>query len=65
MFRSPLSYMCVSETIALTSQAYGGSGMGNCGGSQAHEYSWHGRPHCLELTLPPLGMIFLRSTVTG
>ncbi len=39
---------------------YGGSGVGNAGGVRAKSYGTHGRPHTLELTLPPLGALFLR-----
>jgi 1,4-alpha-glucan branching enzyme len=47
---------------ALNSDAadYGGSGQGNLGGAEALPYSVHGRSHCLNLTLPPLGCLFLR-----
>ena len=39
---------------------YGGSGHGNMGGVQAAPFAFHGRPHSLNLTLPPLGAVFLR-----
>jgi 1,4-alpha-glucan branching enzyme len=44
---------------ALNSDApfYGGSGVGNLGGVQARELPWHGRPHSIEITLPPLGFV--------
>jgi 1,4-alpha-glucan branching enzyme len=38
---------------------YGGSGQGNMGGVEAKHESFHGRPYSLELTLPPLGLVFL------
>jgi 1,4-alpha-glucan branching enzyme len=43
---------------ALNSDApfYGGSGAGNLGGAQAEDLPWHGRPHSLSLTLPPLAI---------
>jgi 1,4-alpha-glucan branching enzyme len=39
---------------------YGGSGVGNLGGRAASEIAAHGHPHSLELTLPPLGAVFLK-----
>jgi alpha-1,4-glucan:alpha-1,4-glucan 6-glycosyltransferase/4-alpha-glucanotransferase len=47
---------------ALNSDAtiYGGSGAGNGGRVRAERTASHGEPHALELTLPPLGAIFLR-----
>jgi 1,4-alpha-glucan branching enzyme len=46
---------------ALNSDAaeYGGAGWGNLGGRWAAVPGAHGRPHALELTLPPLGALFL------
>ncbi|MBU0755705.1 MAG: 1,4-alpha-glucan branching protein GlgB [Planctomycetes bacterium] len=48
---------------ALNSDAYyyGGRGFGNCGGVEAASESCHGRPFRLNLTLPPLGVLFLKS----
>jgi 1,4-alpha-glucan branching enzyme len=40
---------------------YGGSGMGNLGGAQAVDRPVHGRPYSLELTLPPLAVLFLKT----
>ena len=39
---------------------YGGSGVGNLGGCEAVEVPAHGHPHSIELTLPPLGAVFLK-----
>ena len=39
---------------------YGGSGVGNLGGCRAQEAPAHGHPYSLELTLPPLGAVFLK-----
>jgi 1,4-alpha-glucan branching enzyme len=46
---------------ALNSDAteYGGAGWGNLGGRWAVHPGAHGRPYALELTLPPLGALFL------
>jgi 1,4-alpha-glucan branching enzyme len=40
---------------------YGGSGLGNLGGLEAEPIPFHGRPYSLSLTLPPLGVVCLRS----
>jgi 1,4-alpha-glucan branching enzyme len=39
---------------------YGGSNMGNGGGRQAEDLPWHGQPHSLLVTLPPLSVLFLK-----
>ena len=49
-----------TEILNTDAEPYGGTGHGNMGGVQASDTSWHGRPHSLELTLPPLGAVFLR-----
>jgi 1,4-alpha-glucan branching enzyme len=40
---------------------YGGSGKGNLGGVEAEPVSAHGHPWSLSLTIPPLGVLFLKS----
>jgi 1,4-alpha-glucan branching enzyme len=40
---------------------YGGSGHGNFGGQKATPIPCHGRFHSLNLTLPPLGVVFLKA----
>ncbi|RIK82210.1 MAG: 1,4-alpha-glucan branching enzyme [Planctomycetota bacterium] len=40
---------------------HGGSGHGNLGGVEATPVGHHGRPHSLNLNLPPLGAVFLKS----
>jgi 1,4-alpha-glucan branching enzyme len=35
--------------------------MGNGGGVNAEAQKAHGRPYSLELTLPPLGALFLKA----
>ncbi|MBI5739767.1 MAG: 1,4-alpha-glucan branching protein GlgB [Nitrospirae bacterium] len=52
---------------ALNSDAgiYGGSNLGNSGGATAEEIPSHGRGHSLSLTLPPLGVVFLKSPRGG
>ncbi len=49
------------EVLNSDAQAYGGSGVGNLGGVWAEPIPSHGRPHSLNLTLPPLAIVFLRS----
>jgi len=39
---------------------YGGSNLGNAGGTDAEPVSRHGHPQSIDLTLPPLAMIALR-----
>jgi 1,4-alpha-glucan branching enzyme len=41
-------------------QDYGGSGYGNTGGVEAAPVPWHGRPYSLNLTLPPLSVVFFK-----
>ena len=38
---------------------YGGSGVGNLGGADAHPVPTHAMPRALTLTVPPLGCLFL------
>jgi 1,4-alpha-glucan branching enzyme len=49
------------EILNSDAENYGGSGHGNLGGMEAWGQSVHGRPYCLNLTLPPLGAVFLKS----
>ncbi len=37
-----------------------GSGLGNLGGVEAAEAAMHGRPHSLEIILPPLAAVFFK-----
>ncbi len=48
------------ELLNSDAQEYGGSGMGNMGGVQADAISAHGRPYSINLTLPPLAVLFLK-----
>jgi 1,4-alpha-glucan branching enzyme len=47
------------ELLNSDADLYGGSNIGNAGGVEAVEGGSHGRPCHIEVTLPPLGMIFL------
>jgi 1,4-alpha-glucan branching enzyme len=49
------------EMLNSDADIYGGAGMGNFGGVEAAPISAHGRFHSLSLTLPPLGVIFLKN----
>ncbi len=48
------------EVLNSDAQDYAGSGMGNGGGVRAEYLPAHGRPHSLSMTLPPLGVLFLK-----
>ncbi len=50
------------EVLNSDSQYYGGSGMGNSGGLPAEPKPAHGRPFSLSVTVPPLGVVFFRSS---
>jgi 1,4-alpha-glucan branching enzyme len=47
------------ERLNTDASLYGGSNLGNYGGVTAEEYSSHGRPYSLRLTLPPLATVIL------
>jgi 1,4-alpha-glucan branching enzyme len=49
------------EVLNSDAPEYYGSGLGNLGAVEATPGPWHGRPFSLELTLPPLGGLFLRA----
>lgn len=48
------------ELLNTDAVEYGGSGVGNYGSIEASTSPWAGRPASAELTLPPLGMIWLK-----
>jgi 1,4-alpha-glucan branching enzyme len=50
------------EILNTDAVEYGGSGQGNMGGVEASPVPSHGRPFSLDLTLPPLAAIFLKSS---
>jgi 1,4-alpha-glucan branching enzyme len=49
-----------SELLNTDSHIYGGSNVGNSGGVWAHRGDWGGRPYHVDLTIPPLGTVFLK-----
>ncbi|MFH1857923.1 MAG: 1,4-alpha-glucan branching protein GlgB, partial [Candidatus Omnitrophota bacterium] len=48
------------EILNSDGMEYGGSGHGNRGGVHADSVASHGRPYSLNLTLPPLGVIYFK-----
>jgi 1,4-alpha-glucan branching enzyme len=48
------------EILNSDAEHYGGSGQGNMGGVEASPLPFHGLPFSLTLTLPPLGIVFLK-----
>jgi 1,4-alpha-glucan branching enzyme len=49
------------ELLNSDSLHYGGSGQGNYGGVEAKSSPFHGRPYSLNITLPPLAAVILKS----
>jgi 1,4-alpha-glucan branching enzyme len=47
------------EVLNTDSTGYGGSGQGNLGRVSSKEGPWHGLPFYVDLTLPPLGALYL------
>jgi 1,4-alpha-glucan branching enzyme len=47
------------EALNTDSELYGGSNVGNYGGVDAEASPWQGQPYSAELTLPPLGVVWL------
>ncbi len=48
------------ELLNSDAKEYGGSGQGNLGGRYADPIGFHGFSHSVSLTLPPLGILFLK-----
>jgi 1,4-alpha-glucan branching enzyme len=48
------------EIVNTDAKEYGGSGQGNLGGIEATPVPHHGRAYSLNVTLPPLGAVFLK-----
>jgi 1,4-alpha-glucan branching enzyme len=47
------------ELLNTDSAFYGGSDVGNLGSVEAEERRWHEQPFSAEVTLPPLGVVWL------
>jgi len=50
------------ELLNSDAREYGGSGQGNLGGVETTLIPLHGRPYSLTITLPPLAVVFLKSS---
>jgi 1,4-alpha-glucan branching enzyme len=50
------------ELLNTDAAAFGGSGVGNGGAVLADDTSWHGLPFSAQVTLPPLGILWLSPT---
>jgi 1,4-alpha-glucan branching enzyme len=48
------------EILNTDAEEFGGSGVGNLGGVDADDVPWGGRAASAELTLPPLGAVWLK-----
>ena len=53
------------EILNSDAKIYGGSRLGNKGGIKSQEISAHGRNHSLNLTLPPLSVLYLKREEAG
>jgi 1,4-alpha-glucan branching enzyme len=51
------------EILNSDAAEHGGSGQGNLGGVEASPVGLHARPYSINLTLPPLGAVFLKSEI--
>jgi 1,4-alpha-glucan branching enzyme len=47
------------ELVNTDADTYGGSNVGNMGGVEAGAIPWHSQPFSAEVTLPPLGVVWL------
>lgn len=50
------------EILNSDSRLYKGSDLGNGGGVTADFQAWHGRPFSLRITMPPLSVVFFKSS---
>jgi len=51
-----------TEAVNTDADVYGGSGVGNYGAVEADGPAWHGLETSAELSVPPLGTLYLRYT---
>jgi len=49
------------EVLNSDAGQYWGSGQGNPRAIRAKKLPWHGRPYSINVTLPPLSVVFLKS----
>jgi 1,4-alpha-glucan branching enzyme len=47
------------EVLNTDAEQYGGGNVGNYGGVATEDIPWHNQPQSAELTLPPLGVLYL------
>ena len=47
------------EALNTDAEVYGGSNVGNYGGVLAEETPWMSQPFSAEVTMPPLGVVWL------
>jgi 1,4-alpha-glucan branching enzyme len=60
-YRVGVPEMCFYREILNTDEVrFGGSGITHAPGRQALPYAWQNQPYHVELTLPPLGVIYLK-----
>lgn len=52
------------EILNSDAKEYGGSGSGNLGGVESSPVASHGRYHSVSLTLPALGIVILKNTIS-
>ena len=57
--RAAASAAAGSSASTRTPSYYGGTDTGNLGGVDAQALGWHGQPCSAEVTLPPLGVVWL------
>jgi 1,4-alpha-glucan branching enzyme len=50
-----------TEILNSDAKDYGGSGQGNLGKVEARPVPFHGKPYSLNITLPPLSVLFFKS----
>lgn len=50
------------EILNSDAAIYGGSDAGNCGGVNAEQLAWHGRPWSISITVPPLATIMIQQS---
>ena len=48
------------EIFNSDAEIYGGSNQGSGGGIPTQQQEAHGKPHSIEITIPPLGTLFLK-----
>ncbi len=52
------------EILNSDSVHYGGGNLGNSGGLPAEELAWQNQPYSVQITIPPLGVVYLKPSST-